>query len=140
MSDIYSKEKRSKIMSHIKGKDTSIELKVRKYLYHNGFRYKKNDKTLPGTPDIVILKYRVAIFVNGCFWHHHFNCRYAVFPKSRTEYWNKKIDTNINNDIKHYKQLEQLDYKVIVVWECEVKECFDYRMEKLIEEIREAEV
>ena len=75
MADRMTKKQRSINMSHIKSKDTSIELKVRKYLYHHGFRYKKNDKTLPGTPDIVISKYRVVIFINGCFWHHHYNCK-----------------------------------------------------------------
>ena len=122
-------------MSHIKSKDTSIELKVRKYLYHHGFRYKKNDKTLPGTPDIVISKYRVVIFINGCFWHYHYNCKYAILPKTRQDYWLKKINRNVDNDLKHYKELEQLDYKVIVVWECEIKECFEYRMRMLINEI-----
>lgn len=136
MADRITKEQRSRNMSHIKSKDTSIELKVRKYLYHHGLRYKKNDKTLPGTPDIVIPKYRTAIFVNGCFWHHHYNCRLATLPKTRQEYWLKKINRNVTNDLKHYKELEQLDYRVIIVWECEIKECFDYRMEKLIEEIK----
>lgn len=113
-----NKETRSKIMSHIRGKDTKPEIKVRKYLYHHGFRYRKNDRSLPGTPDIFVLKYKVAIFVNGCFWHHHYNCKYASIPKTRREYWLPKIQRNIDNDIKHYKQLEEMDYRVIVVWEC----------------------
>lgn len=137
MADRITKEQRSKNMSHIKSKDTSIELKVRKYLYHHGLRYKKNDKTLPGTPDIVIPKYRTAIFVNGCFWHHHYNCRLATLPKTRQEYWLKKINRNVTNDLKHYKELEQLDYRVIIVWECEIKDCFDYRMRELVNEILE---
>ena len=135
MADRMTKKQRSINMSHIKSKDTSIELKVRKYLYHHGFRYKKNDKTLPGTPDIVISKYRVVIFINGCFWHYHYNCKYAILPKTRQVYWLKKINRNVDNDLKHYKELEQLDYKVIVVWECEIKECFEYRMRMLINEI-----
>ncbi|OUQ84140.1 very short patch repair endonuclease [Massilimicrobiota sp. An105] len=130
------KKIRSKIMSHIRGKDTKPEIKVRKYLYHHGFRYRKNDRGLPGTPDIVVLKYKVAIFVNGCFWHHHYNCKYATIPKTRKEYWLPKIQRNIDNDIKHYKQLEDMDYRVIVVWECEVRDVFKYRMEQLIEEIK----
>lgn len=136
MSNRLSTEKRSQIMSHIKGKDTSIEIKVRKYLYHHGFRYRKNDKRLPGTPDIVITKYRVAIFVNGCFWHHHYNCKHATLPKTRKEYWIPKIQRNVDNDIKHYQQLEALDYKVIEVWECEINDAFEYRMQQLIEEIK----
>lgn len=135
MADRMTKKQRSINMSHIKSKDTSIELKVRKYLYHHGFRYKKNDKTLPGTPDIVISKYRVVIVINGCFWHYHYNCKYAILPKTRQDYWLKKINRNVDNDLKHYKELEQLDYKVIVVWECEIKECFEYRMRMLINEI-----
>ena len=130
------KKIRSKIMSHIRGKDTKPEIKVRKYLYHHGFRYRKNDRGLPGTPDIVVLKYKVAIFVNGCFWHHHYNCKYATIPKTRKEYWLPKIQRNIDNDIKHYKQLEDMDYRVIVVWECEVRDVFKYRVEQLIEEIK----
>ena len=136
MSNEISSEKRSKIMSHIKGKETSIEIKVRKYLYLHGFRYRKNDKSLPGTPDIVITKYRAAIFVNGCFWHHHYNCKYAYIPKTNQDYWINKFEKNMKNDIEHYKQLEQMDIKVIVIWECELKECFDYRMESLLEEIK----
>lgn len=130
---------RSKIMAKIKGKDTSIELKVRKYLYHCGFRYRKNVKELPGKPDIVIEKYKVVIFVNGCFWHHHYNCKLATTPKTRKEYWIPKIQRNIDNDLKHYNELEQMDYRVIIVWECEVKDVFEYRMQQLIEEIKNRE-
>ena len=85
-------EKRSNNMKAIKGKDTSLELKVRKYLYHHGFRYRKNVRRLPGTPDIVIDKYHVCIFVNGCFWHHHYHCKLATVPKSHHDYWVKKIE------------------------------------------------
>lgn len=137
--DNLSTSKRSWNMSRIKSKDTSLEIEVRKYLYHHGFRYRKNVKDLPGTPDIVLTKYHTAIFINGCFWHHHFNCKLAYVPKSRTEYWLKKFESNINNDIEKEKELRELDYKVIIVWECELKECFGYRMEKLIEEITNME-
>lgn len=140
MPDRITKQQRSRNMSHIKGKDTSIEVKVRKYLYHHGYRYRKNFKDLPGTPDIVLTKYRTVIFINGCFWHHHYNCKYAVYPKSRQDYWITKIDKNVENDIKNYKLLEQLDYKVIVVWECELKEAFEDRMNELLNEIEEIKV
>lgn len=136
MSDRITKEQRSKNMSRIRGKDTSIEIKVRKYLYHHGFRYRKNVRSLPGTPDIVLMKYNVVLFVNGCFWHHHHNCKYATVPKTNPVYWKEKIEKNVENDIKNYNKLVQLDYKVIVIWECEIKECFEYRMNELIKEIK----
>lgn len=123
-------------MSQIKDKNTSIEVKVRKYLYHKGFRYRINVKELPGTPDIVLRKYPVVIFVNGCFWHHHYHCRLAYVPKTRTEYWIKKFNKNIENDIMHERQLTQMGYKVITVWECEIKDSFEYRMEEVVHEIK----
>lgn len=136
MGDRITKEQRSKNMSKIKGKDTSIEVKVRKYLYHNGFRYRINVKELPGTPDIFIPKYNVAIFVNGCFWHHHYNCKFAYIPKSRQEYWLRKFNKNIENDLKNNKLLNQMDIRVITIWECEIKSCFEYRMKELLSEIK----
>lgn len=135
MPDVFTKEQRSEVMSRIRGKDNKPETMVRKYLWHHGFRYRKNDGSLPGTPDIVIPKYRTAIFVNGCFWHHHYGCKYGRYPQLRTEYWIKHIDRNVENDVKNYNLLQQLDYKVIVVWECEIKEDFEHRMKLLIEEI-----
>ena len=92
-------KQRSYNMSRIKSKDTSIELKVRKYLYHKGYRYQKNVETLPGTPDIYILKYNVAIFINGCFWHHHYNCKYAYIPKTNQDYWINKFEKNMKNSV-----------------------------------------
>ena len=89
MPDVFTKEQRSKVMSHIRGKDNKPETMVRRYLWHHGFRYRKNDKSLPGTPDIVISKYRTAIFINGCFWHHHYGCKYGRYPQSRKEYMKK---------------------------------------------------
>ena len=87
MPDVFTQEQRSKVMSRIRGKDNKPETMVRKYLWHHGFRYRKNDKSLPGTPDIVILKYRTVVFINGCFWHHHYGCSKAVIPSTHTEYW-----------------------------------------------------
>ena len=140
MPDKITKKQRSENMKKIRSKDTSIEVKVRKYLYHHGFRYRKNVNELPGTPDIVLRKYRVAIFVNGCFFHHHNNCRLAYIPKTNTDFWMKKFNRNIENDIKNINQLEQMDYKVITVWECEIKYCFEYRMEELVKEIMDLDV
>ena len=124
-------------MQAIKRKDTSIEIIVRKYLFHHGFRYRKNVTTLPGKPDILLPKYKTVIFVNGCFWHHHYGCKLAYIPKTNIEYWIDKFNTNIENDIKHEKELKQMGYKVITVWECELKECFEYRMTELMSEIME---
>lgn len=135
MPDKLTKNQRSWNMSQIKGKDTSIEVKVRKYLFSKGFRYRKNVQSLPGKPDIYLPKYQIAIFVNGCFWHHHFNCKLAYIPKTRTDYWENKFNRNIENDLLNQRLLSQKDIKVITVWECEIKECFEYRMKELITEI-----
>ena len=137
MADRITEEQRSWNMGQIKGKDTSIEIIVRKYLFHHGFRYRKNVTTLPGKPDILLPKYKTVIFVNGCFWHHHYGCKLAYIPKTNIEYWIDKFNTNIENDIKHDKELKQMGYKVITVWECELKECFEYRMTELMSEIME---
>ena len=108
-------------MSCIKGKNTKPEEIVRKYLFSQGFRYRKNDKRLPGTPDIVLPKYRTVIFVNGCFWHGHQGCRYFVVPKTNTEFWMNKIDANRVRDIKKILELEAMGWRVIVIWECQLK-------------------
>lgn len=134
--DTVSKEQRSLNMSHIRSKDTSIEVKTRKFLFQNGFRYRINVKKLPGKPDIVLKKYRTVIFVNGCFWHRHENCKYASFPKSNTDYWVKKFERNIANDNKNHLALRQLGWNVIILWECELNSCFDEIMEKLMNELR----
>ncbi len=136
MPDRITKQQRSENMRAIKGKDTSIELKVRKYLYHHGFRYRKNVKNLPGKPDIVLDKYHTVIFVNGCFWHHHYNCKDASIPKSHQDYWTKKINKNVENDIKNTKLLEQMDYQVITIWECEINNAFEDVMKSVIEQIK----
>lgn len=119
--DVHDKETRSYNMSCIKGKNTRPEEIVRKYLFSQEFRYRKNDKRLPGTPDIVLPKYKTVIFVNGCFWHGHDGCRYFVIPKTNTEFWTKKIETNRNRDIRKINDIQILGWKVIVVWECQLK-------------------
>ena len=123
-------------MAMVGSKDTRPEMIVRSFLHRCGFRYRLHQKNLPGHPDIVLPKYKTVVEIRGCFWHHHYNCKYATLPKTRQDYWLTKINKNVENDIKHYNELKQLDYKVIIVWECEIKECFEYRMEKLVEEIR----
>lgn len=121
MADVHSKETRSYNMSKIKGKDTKPEMLVRKFLFANGFRYRLHDKKLPGKPDIVLPKYKTLIFVNGCFWHGHQDCKYFVIPKTRTEWWLNKINTTIANDKKVVESLRNDGWKTIVIWECELK-------------------
>ena len=135
MADSLSKEKRSWNMSKIRGKDTSIEVKVRKYLFSKGFRYRKNVKTLPGKPDIVLPKYKTVIFVHGCFWHRHEGCKDATMPKTRTDFWREKFCKNIENDQLHTQQLITAGWKVLVLWECEIEKSFDVTMEKLTKNI-----
>lgn len=120
MSDIFSKSKRSDIMSKIFGKETKPEILVRKYLFAHGFRYRKNVKNLPGKPDIVLPKYKTIIFVNGCFWHGHENCKKATLPTSNIGFWREKISSNIIRDKKTHIELSDLGYKVLVVWQCEL--------------------
>lgn len=124
MSDKLTPEKRSWNMSRIKGKDTKIEVEVRKYLFSKGYRFRKNDKRYPGKPDIVLPKYHVAIFVHGCFWHRHEGCKDATTPKTRTEFWLEKFDKNVKNDQIKQEKLRELGWKVIVIWECELKRSF----------------
>lgn len=134
--DVHDKETRSYNMSCIKGKNTKPEEMVRKFLFSKRFRYRKNDKRLPGSPDIVLPKYKTVIFVNGCFWHGHEGCKYFVWPKSNEEFWKNKIKTNIERDNKKIEQLEELGWKVIIVWECELKkDVFLTSMEKLLNDI-----
>lgn len=108
-------------MSRIKSSNTKPEEIVCKYLISKGFRYRKNDKRLPGTPDIVLPKYKTVIFVNGCFWHGHEGCRFFVVPKTNTEFWVNKIETNKQRDSRKTNDLQSLGWKVIVEWECQLK-------------------
>lgn len=119
--DNHSKEVRSYNMSQIKSKNSKPEELVRKYLFSKGFRYRKNVKTLPGSPDIVLTKYKTVVFVNGCFWHMHEGCPKFVWPKSNEEYWTKKLMRNKKRDEENKKALETLGWKVLIVWECELK-------------------
>lgn len=116
--DIVTSEVRSGMMSGIRGKDTAPELKVRRFLHANGFRYRLHRKDLPGKPDIVLPKYKVCIFVNGCFWHRHKGCRLASEPKSREEFWNRKFSENVARDQRNIKSLQDAGWRVAVVWEC----------------------
>lgn len=136
MSDSISPEHRSWNMSRIRGKDTKIEVMVRKYLFSKGYRFRKNDKRYPGKPDVVLPKYHTVIFVNGCFWHHHEGCKNATMPKTRTDFWKEKLGKNVANDRKHIRLLEEAGWNVITLWECELEKDFEARMNTLIEELK----
>jgi len=122
-------EKRSRNMSAIKSKNTKPEIAVRKLLHSMGYRFRLHRKDLPGSPDIVLPKYKTVIFVHGCFWHRHQNCKYASTPKTRQEFWNKKFNENINRDKINQENLSSKGWKIIIVWECEIKDKdFDLNM------------
>jgi DNA mismatch endonuclease, patch repair protein len=121
MADVHDKATRSFNMSQIKGKNTKPEMLVRRFLHAKGFRYKLHDKSLPGKPDLVLPKYKTVIFIHGCYWHKHESCRYFVVPKTRTEWWMNKINGNVANDLRAIAALEKEGWKVITVWECELK-------------------
>jgi len=120
MTDIFSRKKRSEIMSKISGKETKPEILVRKHLFANGFRYRKNVKGLAGKPDIVLAKYKTVIFVHGCFWHGH-SCKAGKLPETRKEFWEKKINDNIKRDKRNKSELEKLGWNVMTIWQCELK-------------------
>lgn len=136
--DVHNKETRSYNMSRIKGRKTKPEENIAKYLFSQGFRYRRNVKKLPGTPDIVLKKYKTVIFVNGCFWHMHEGCKYFVWPKDNSEFWKNKLLANKERDEKEKKGIEELGWKVIVVWECQLKKAERERtLNWLVEKIRE---
>ena len=124
-------------MSRIRNKDTKPEVTVRKYLFSSGLRYRKNVRTLPGCPDIVLQKYNTAVFVNGCFWHVHSGCAKSVWPKSNTDYWKNKLVSNMERDRNSTRKLSKLGYNVIVVWECQLnKKCREKTLTALTEKIK----
>ena len=136
MADNHSKEVRSRNMSHIRSTNSKPEETVRKYLFSHGFRYRKNVKTLPGKPDIVLSKYKTVIFVNGCFWHKH-DCPRFVWPSSNTDYWIPKIQRNVERDQRNMDSLKETGWNVIIVWECELKKAVaEERLSRLCAEIR----
>ncbi len=121
VADKFSKETRSYIMSRVRSKDTKPEILVRSYLFSRGLRFRKNDKRYPGSPDIVLPKYKTIVFVHGCFWHLHEGCKYATMPKSNVEFWKKKLYRNKERDEHNQKELEEMGWTVITVWECQLK-------------------
>ena len=135
--DKFSKEKRSEIMSKIRKTNTKPEIITRKFLFNKGLRYRIHNKKLIGNPDIVLSKYKTVIFVNGCFWHAHENCKDFRIPKSNSSFWEKKIYSNVERDRRNIKKLEELGWKVIIIWECELEKDFESRLENLINQINQ---
>jgi len=121
MADVHNKRIRSYNMSRIRSKHTKPELLVRKFLHANGYRYTLHNKTLPGRPDIVLRKHKTVVLIHGCFWHGHAGCKYYVVPKTRTDWWLNKITTNKVNDAKAVKSLKKEGWKIITIWECDLK-------------------
>ena len=136
MADKLSREKRSWNMSRIRGKDTEIEIKVRKYLFSRGFRFRKNVADMPGKPDIILPKYKTVIFIHGCYWHRHTGCKNCTTPNTNREFWLKKFEKNIQNDSKHQQELEAAGWKVLILWECEIENDFERLMDNLVVELR----
>lgn len=122
MADVHTRAQRSYNMSRIKGKNTKPEMLVRRFLHSQGYRYRLHAKNLPGKPDIVLPKYKTVIFVHGCFWHGHEGCKYATLPKTRTDWWKKKIQKNAENDKFNIRKLQELNWIVIEMWQCEIKQ------------------
>lgn len=136
MTDVHSKEVRSYNMSRIRSKNTKPEKVVRKYLFSKGLRYRKNDNRYPGHPDIVLPKYHTMVFVHGCFWHLHDECRYAIIPTSNTDFWKLKLYGNKKRDERVRTELEASGWRVLILWECQLrKENREQSLYKLYNEI-----
>ena len=129
--DIWSKEKRSEVMSNIRSKNTSPEIRVRQMLFSQGYRYRLHVKNLPGKPDIVLRKYNSVIFVHGCFWHLHSECRDGTIPKTRTGYWKDKLLRNKERDKEHIRELQKQGWRVLQLWECEIENKPEVVLERL---------
>lgn len=119
--DVYSREKRSEVMSKVRSSDTGPEMIVRKKLHSLGFRFRLHGKHLPGKPDIILPKHRSVVFVHGCFWHHHSGCPKSKLPATNADFWRKKIFRNVQRDEQVVSDLRQLGWRVLVVWECEIR-------------------
>lgn len=132
--DHISTEHRSWNMSRIRAKNTKPEVIVRKFLHSKGIRYRLHAK-LPGKPDIVMRRRRTVVFVNGCFWHGHRDCKYFRVPKTNADYWNTKINGNITRDARNYSSLEEAGWRSIVIWECQIKHDREYTLQQLFKDI-----
>jgi len=125
-------------MSKIRGKETKPEIHVRKFLFSEGFRYRINDKRYPGKPDLVLPKYKTVIFIHGCFWHHHEDCKASKLPETNADFWEKKILDNVARDRKNIEKLKSEGWNVIVIWQCEIKSKAkrEERLKRLTEQIK----
>ena len=133
--DIVNAATRSRMMSSVRSRNTAPEMIVRRYLHGQGFRYRLHVRNLPGSPDLVLPKHRTVIFVHGCFWHRHRGCRYSTMPASNAERWREKFAANVQRDALKETQLRSAGWKVIVVWECELKRSPEGRLKELVAEI-----
>ena len=120
--DVVDKQTRSRMMSNIKGKNTKPEITVRSLLHRQGFRFRIHDRSLPGKPDIVLKKYKAVIFIHGCYWHRHENCKLASTPTQNAEFWNKKFNDNVRRDSEVYCQLKALGWRIAIIWECGIRD------------------
>jgi len=135
MADIWSKERRSQVMSKIRGKDTKPEIAVRSLLHSLGYRFTVNgpkNRELPGKPDIVLPKLKTVVFVHGCFWHQHEGCKFAYLPKSNKSFWMNKLLSNKKRDSRNIKELERMGWEVVIVWECEIRDLVREKRDPLV--------
>jgi DNA mismatch endonuclease (patch repair protein) len=133
MTDTISSEHRSWNMSQIKGENTKPEMIVRSYLHNAGIRFRLHDKSLPGKPDIILRKYKIVVFIDGCFWHRHKGCKFSYNPKSREEFWQIKFDNNVCRDKKVNEMYRKLPWQIIRIWECEINQ---KKLSRLVNEIK----
>ena len=136
MADSLTSERRSWNMSRIRGRNTGPELRLRSLLHRAGLRFRLHAKQLPGSPDIVLPKYRTVIFVHGCFWHRHPGCRNATMPSTRREFWREKFDGNVSRDARSQAALEAAGWTVLTIWECELKADAEGIVRRLVDELR----
>ncbi len=119
--DVHTPEQRRRNMAAVRSKNTKPEIAIRKLLFSLGYRFRLHRKDLPGKPDIALPKYKIAIFVNGCFWHRHEGCRHASIPATRSEWWQSKLDSNVARDRRNYTRLHEMGWRVVIIWECELR-------------------
>ena len=132
MTDVFDRQTRSRVMSAIRGRDTKPELVVRRFLHARGFRYRLHVRGLPGRPDIVLPRHRTVVFIHGCFWHRHRNCRFAVLPKSNRQFWLAKLSGNVRRDARNSLELRRAGWRVLTIWECSTSVASLRRLERRI--------